>query len=74
MDMNEYLNKHIGSEIQKARKEAGMTQEELAIKVGFSTRNALANVESGAKAVSISKIAQICEILNLETVFFLRKK
>ncbi len=72
--MHENLKKIIGSEIQKSRKDAGLTQKELAERSGFSGANAIANIENGNKAISVLKLAQICDALDLDPVFFLRKK
>ena len=51
----------IGALIQQARKERGMTQEQLAEKVGTSKGN-ISKIENSAKDVRFSTIKKIIEI------------
>ena len=49
--------------IKRCRKEAGMTQEELARRTGYTDRSSIAKVEKGAVDLSQSKIKQFAEAL-----------
>ncbi len=68
------LNKIIGAEIKKARTDAKLTQQELAEKIGYSSKQAISAIESGRESVAVSTLASICQTLNMEALFFLRKK
>lgn len=51
--------------IKKYRKAAGLTQEELAKKTGYTDRSSIAKVEKGAVDLSQSKIKQFAEALGV---------
>lgn len=53
----------IGERIKQRREELGMTQQELANKLGMSHRSAIAKVENGSRNVAESKIAAYAEAL-----------
>lgn len=50
--------------IKKFRTQNGLTQEELAKKVGYSNRSIIAKIESGGVDLSESKIKAFAEALN----------
>ncbi|HEY3372109.1 MAG TPA: helix-turn-helix transcriptional regulator [Prolixibacteraceae bacterium] len=56
-----YENFKMGVLIQQARLEKGMTQEELAIKVG-TTKSYISKIENNIKEVRISTLQKIVEI------------
>lgn len=49
--------------IKRCRKEAGLTQEELARRIGYTDRSSIAKVEKGAVDLSQSKIKQFADAL-----------
>ena len=55
-------NKSIGQRIQELRKEAGMTQTQLAEKCGMAQPN-IARIEAGTYATSIDVLSRIAEAL-----------
>ena len=57
--------KKIGSFLKKLRKEKGITQEELAEKIGIGTSN-ISYIENGKFAPSIENFAKIAEVLGVE--------
>ena len=59
--MNEAA-KQIGNRIQELRKEAGMTQTQLAEKCGMAQPN-IARIEAGTYATSIDVLSRIAEAL-----------
>lgn len=54
----------IGERIKKARKEKGMTQEQLSEKLDISIAF-LSRVERGNSKVNLKRLTQICEILGI---------
>ena len=63
MDMNE-----IGATVRRARKQRGLSQAELALKLGMS-RATLSGIETGKIAeVGIRKVMALCAVLGLELV------
>lgn len=54
----------IGTQIEKQRKEANMSQSELGTKVG-RTRASIANIESGRQRCTFMMMYNICEALNI---------
>ena len=49
--------------IKQCRKEAGLTQEELARRTGYTDRSSIAKIEKGAVDLSQSKIKQFADAL-----------
>ena len=62
--------REIGQRIQQAREERGLTQEELAIKLGC-TQSALSNYELGKRRLYLAGLEQIAEILGKPLSYFL---
>ena len=48
--------------IKRCRKEAGMTQEDLAIRAGYTDRSSIAKIEKGVVDLPQSKIKQFADI------------
>jgi transcriptional regulator with XRE-family HTH domain len=53
----------IGQKILDRRKELGLTQEELAFRVGYKTKSAINKIELGINDVSQSKVVKFAEAL-----------
>lgn len=60
------MNETIGNRISKYRKEKGMTQEELAAKLGVSSQ-AVSKWENDASCPDISLLPQLCRIFGIST-------
>jgi len=60
----------IGKKLQKAREEAGMSQEELAKKLGY-TQASLSNYELGKRRLYLSDLKRISHILSKPITYFL---
>ena len=58
------MNESIGNRISKYRKEKGLTQEELAAKLGVSSQ-AVSKWENDASCPDISLLPQLCRILGI---------
>ena len=69
MGDTEFL-KAMGQRIMVRRKSLGMTQEELAEKLGVSTQM-ISNLELGKKAIRPENLANVCEVLKLSADFVL---
>jgi transcriptional regulator with XRE-family HTH domain len=64
------IYKAIGKKIQKAREEAGLSQEELSSRLGY-TQAALSNYELGKRRLYLPNIEQIARELNKPLSYFL---
>jgi transcriptional regulator with XRE-family HTH domain len=64
------IYKDIGKKIQKAREEAGLSQEEMASRLGY-TQAALSNYELGKRRLYLANIEQIAVLLNKPLSYFL---
>ena len=60
----------IGQQIRKIRKAHGLSQEELAEKVGISTTH-MSHIETGNTKLSLPVLIQIAEALEVQTDFLL---
>lgn len=60
------MNESIGNRISKYRKEKGLTQEELAAKLGVSSQ-AVSKWENDASCPDISLLPQLCRALGITT-------
>ena len=54
----------LGENIRRAREKAGITQDELAQKLGYKTRSSIAKIENGTNDIPQSKIVSIANALN----------
>ena len=66
------IQKKIGKHIQKAREEAGLSQEELASLMGC-TQAALSNYELGKRRLYLANLAQLARILHKPINYFLEE-
>ena len=55
--------KIIGSKIKELREKAGISQEELAKKIGFGSATAISLIEAGQRKVSIIDLEKIADFL-----------
>lgn len=54
---------NVGRNIAKARKEAGLTQEDLAIKVGYKSKSTIHKIEMGLRDLPQKKIEAFADAL-----------
>lgn len=54
----------IGERIKECREKLGLSQEELAIRMGYSTRSSISRIEKGQNEISQSKVKEFAKILN----------
>jgi transcriptional regulator with XRE-family HTH domain len=62
--------REIGKRIQQAREEDGITQEELAARLGC-TQSALSNYELGKRRLYLNLLTQIAQVLNRPLEYFM---
>lgn len=63
----------IGRRIQKAREEAGLSQEELASRLGI-TQSALSNYELGKRRLYLANLEQMSVALGKPLAYFMEEK
>ena len=61
----EELSLALGKRIKKIRERNGLTQDELAKKIGYSNRSYIANIERGSQNPSLNSINQIARTLDI---------
>ena len=59
------LKKEFGKYIRLCRKQAGMTQEQLAEKCGLSSRQ-ISNIETGKSEPKFTSLTKICDSCGIE--------
>lgn len=63
------MNKEIGERIKKLRTNHGMTQTELAMKVGYSGKDMISKVEAGKVDLTRSRLIRIAEALYVSPLY-----
>lgn len=61
----------IYEKIRKLREDLGMSQEELALKVGFKTRSSVTKIEQGQRDLSQSQVVLFAKALNTTPEYLL---
>jgi repressor LexA len=61
----------IGSRILELRKQAGLTQQELANKIGYKSKSAINKIELGLRDISQSKILLFANALNVTPLYLM---
>ena len=62
--MSAYYKEIIASNIEAHRKSAGMSQRDLAAKIGV-TSGAISNWEKGKNSIDIDTLYKVCQVLNV---------
>lgn len=58
-------NKKIGQRIKQAREALGMTQAELARRMGYSARSTINRIEKGSQAFPMKKLDKFAQVLDV---------
>ena len=66
--------KSIGAKIKEAREQSGMSQKDLAEKIGFSSATAISLMESGDRKTSAEVLDKIADVLQMDINYFLNKE
>ena len=69
-EMEKY--REVGKRIQDARDKAGLTQEQLAIAVGYKSATAISFIESGERKLRVSELEKIADVLHSDIQYLLR--
>ena len=56
----------MGSRIRERRRELGLSQDELAQKVGYKNRSTIARIESGENDIMLSKLKEMANVLETQ--------
>ena len=60
-----------GKKVRERREALGMTQEELAVKLGYRTQSSIAKIESGVNDPVLSKVKDFSRELQVPISYFL---
>jgi len=72
-EWHELIYREIGKRIQKAREEAGLSQEELASALGI-TQSALSNYELGKRRLYLANLEQLANVLERPLSYFMEEE
>ena len=61
----------IGKRIREKRESLGMTQEELAAKLGYKNKSSIAKIETGANDIVQSKVVEFANILHTTVAYLM---
>lgn len=61
---NDKYNKDIGERIKARRTELGMSQGDLAKKIGFESKQAVSKIEAGDRGISVERLELIASALD----------
>ncbi len=61
----------IGARIKETRRKKGLSQKDLAEKVGFDSATSISLIESGERKISIVDLEKTAQILNEELEYFI---
>jgi transcriptional regulator with XRE-family HTH domain len=61
----------IGKRIRKKREELGITQEDLAQKLGYKNKSTIAKIETGTNDIVQSKVVKFAEVLNTTVAYLM---
>ena len=64
-------NAEIGKRIREIRLKRGMTQEVLSEKAGVCNPQQISNIERGLSGISIAKLKNICNVLDIDADYIL---
>lgn len=65
------MSMEIGEKIRRRREELGMTQDELAHKIGYTSRTAIQKIEKGKNNLRQTKIKQLAEVLQVDPTYIM---
>lgn len=61
----------IGKRIREKRESLGMTQEELAQKLGYRNKSSIAKIETGTNDIVQSKVIEFADVLNTTVAYLM---
>ena len=69
MSSNEKLKKELGARVQRARRDLGLTQEELAARIGV-TQGVVSNLENGVSTLDVPDLPRWARALEKPVMYF----
>lgn len=66
-------SQEIGQRIRECRESLGMSQMDLAVKLGFESATAISLIESGQRNLAIEQLIELPSILGQSTEYFIGK-
>lgn len=70
-ERGDYMATEIGVRIMERRQQLGLTQEELAFRMGYKTKSAINKIELGINDVSQSKVVKFAEALHTSVAYLM---
>ena len=70
-ERGDYMATEIGIRIMERRQQLGLTQEELAFRMGYKTKSAINKIELGINDVSQSKVVKFAEALHTSVAYLM---
>ena len=67
------MNKRIGQMMREEREKAGMSLEEVATKMGYSSRNTVSRMELGQKDISVEDLRKFSEAVGFCWIDLLKR-
>ena len=67
------MNKRIGQMMREEREKAGMSLEEVATKMGYSSRNTVSRMELGQKDISVEDLRKFSEAVGFYWIDLLKR-
>lgn len=67
------LNERIGNLMREERTAKGMSLEEVAKKMGYSSKNTVSRMELGITDISLTNLEKFCAAINIDLFGFLYK-
>jgi len=66
---DEAIKKSFGGRVKEARRSIGMSQDELAQKLGYESKSSISMIECGKQDLPLSKIYEVAEALGVSVSF-----
>lgn len=67
------LNKIVGNNIKRIRKENNLTMEMLAKRIGLTNRSSIAHLENGSRSITLDTLEKVANGLNTSVVKLLEQ-
>lgn len=65
-NVKKMIYQYTGERLRRARMVKGLSQKELAAKVGYSDSTTIYKIEKGIQKIPYAKIKQICDVLDID--------
>lgn len=69
--MDKQYMKGFGERVKARREEIGMSQLDLALKIGYKTKQAICKIETGDRGIKVEKVNQLADALGVSIDFLI---